>query len=337
MGIMDLFKKSGKRKEVSAVDSVDEKYREYVESIDDNGLSKLFVTGITPELEAERSKYGLDPYKYPLRTIVSAADTEIIVKKFFASISSKLHDRVCSFYEGTDPNARINGDYQGSDAKTSNPSKLPVTISIPLRGDLRQVYEAVHEITHALDIKNGDNPTRRVLGEVAPQCMERLIDDFLLKMSDEDMKEFGFDRSTLMDDIRTRRLSTFFSRFGNAESLDEFVRACKNPKIDRKHPHGDRVEDSRYMLAQIYSTSFESYKGEEKIARLLTFIESVENDDFRGANRSLGMQIYRENAIQRDGYILKTISAVDSLVKPKQDKDRIHSGAKDNVREDVIK
>ena len=43
MGIMDLFKKSGKRKEGSAVDSVDEKYREYVESIDDNGLSKLFV------------------------------------------------------------------------------------------------------------------------------------------------------------------------------------------------------------------------------------------------------------------------------------------------------
>ena len=76
MGIMDLFKKSGKRKEGFAVDNVDEKYREYVESIDDNGLSKLFVTGITPELEAERYKYGHDPYKYPLRTIVSAADTD---------------------------------------------------------------------------------------------------------------------------------------------------------------------------------------------------------------------------------------------------------------------
>ena len=318
MGIKDLFKRFNKGKEEPVEDSSEKKCREYVESIDDNGLSRLFVNGITPELEAERAKYGKDPYKYPLKTIVSAADTEIIVKKFFASISSKLHDRVCDFYEGKDPNAKMNEDYRGSDAKTSNPSKLPVIISIPLRGDLRQVYEAVHEITHALDIKNGDNPTRIVLGEVAPQCMERLLDEFLLKMPEDQMKEFGFEKTVLMDDIRARKLSTFFSRFNNAESLDEFVRAYNNPKIDRKHPNGNRSEDSRYMLAQIYSTNFESYRGEEKIARLLTFIESVENDDFRGANRSLGMQIYRDNKVQRDGYILKTISAADALIKPRQ-------------------
>ncbi|MBR2704469.1 MAG: hypothetical protein IKE91_03270 [Clostridia bacterium] len=338
MGIKDFFSKLKKGKDNPVVDGTSEKYKSYVESIDDNGLSKMLVESITPELVAKRAEYGSDQYEHPLNTIVSAADTEILVKRFFASINSNLYKKVCAFYDGTDPEGKINGDYQGTKAKTSNPDNgLPVTISIPLRGDLRGVYEAVHEITHAFDVKNGDTPTRMVLGEVAPQCMERLLDQFLHKMSDSELKEFGFNRDVLEDDIKTRRLSTFFSRFNNAESLEEFVRTYNNPKAERKHPNGNRNEDSRYMLAQIYSTNFEIYRGEEQIARLLTFIESVENDDFRGANRSLGMQIYRENDLQRKSYILNTISAVDKLVKQKPVVDSSQRAAKVTGEQDFIK
>ncbi len=322
MGIGDLFKKFSKGKKSSPeVEIGDGKYRAYVEAIDDNGLSRLFVESMTPELEEARARFGNDQYYHPLKTRISVADTEWLVKKFFSRISSSYHSKVCGFYDGTDPNVRIDIDSQSLVAKTSNPSKLPVTVTIPIRGNLSGLYEAVHEITHALDIANGDNPTRVVLGEVAPQCMERLLDTFLLEMSDNEMKKYGFDRKTIEKDIITRRLSTFFSRFNNAESLDEFVRTHNDPRAERKHPHGDRTEDSRYMLAQIYSTNLDNYRWDEKVARLKTFISCVENDDFYGANRSLGMQIYKGNDDERIKYIKSTIEAVESLIKPKQDID----------------
>ena len=113
-------------------------------------------------------------------------------------------------------------------------------------------------------------------------------------------KDQEVDSSLVDEDNYTDYYIYSNNEYVSAESLEEFVITYNNPKAERKHPNGNRNEDSRYMLAQIYSTNFEIYRGEEHIARLLTFIESVENDDFRGANRSLGMQIYRENDLQRN-------------------------------------
>ena len=103
-------------------------------------------------------------------------------------------------------------------------------------------YEMIHELTHTLDIDNGDTTTRRVLGEVAPQCMERMLDNYLLTMTDNELNKYGFNKTILEKDIQDRRLSTFASRFHNTQNLN-----------NRK---GNRELDSRYMLAQIYSSHF---------------------------------------------------------------------------------
>lgn len=54
-----------------------------------------------------------------------------------------------------------------------------------------------NELTHCLDVDKGDNTTRQLLGEIAPQCMERLLDNFLIKQSNLEK----FDIDTLLEDI----------------------------------------------------------------------------------------------------------------------------------------
>lgn len=42
--------------------------------------------------------------------------------------------------------------------------------------------------------------------------MERLLDEFLLNMSNNEMQKYGFDRDTLIRDARHRIVSTFLDR-----------------------------------------------------------------------------------------------------------------------------
>lgn len=304
MRIIDLFNKIFNRNhnKQNILTSGDQRYSQLVESIDGKDLSKRLIGSITPEVEAVRKKYAEDFYGYPLQTKISVSDTRELVKKFFSSINPDLYKWVCDIDADVNPYAKLDKNYQGIESCVTNPNQLPVAIRLPVRGDLRQVYEAVHELTHTFDIKRGDTATRRVLGEIASQCMERLLDDFLLNLSDEDIKKYGFDRNTLEQDIIDRKLSTFFDRLRMTELIE-------------KNEDGQELH-LRYMLAQIYSSHIEQFGRAERIDRLKTFIEFVENDDFDGANNSLGMQIKKDNKLQRDNYIRDTISVVDILVKP---------------------
>jgi len=49
---------------------------------------------------------------------------------------------------------------------------------------------------------------------------------------------------------------------------------------------------------------------------IISFIKCVQDDDFEKANETFGMQIGKENKLQREFYISDTISEVDTLVKP---------------------
>ena len=170
-------------------------------------------------------------------------------------------------------------------AETTNPDEKPVKVRVPIRGDLRQLYEFAHECTHTFDIDNGWTETRLVLAEVAPQCMERLLDEYLLGMSEAELKKYGFDKRVLEKDIQDRRLSTFFNRLWNIETLNG------------KHPIKDRRKDSNYMLAQIYSAHFNKFDKSQKRNKLISFIKCVNNDDFDGANNCFGLLINRNQKL----------------------------------------
>ena len=75
--------------------------------------------------------------------------------------------------------------------------------------------------------------------------MERMLDEYLLSLSDGDIQKYGLDRNILMQDVRNRQLSTFLSRKDNIKSFNNDT--------------GNKELDLRYILAQIYSSKYVNY------------------------------------------------------------------------------
>ncbi len=331
MKIVDFFKRILRRKDdKKLLDAPKTQYQKLVESIDDLELCKMFVEratkSVTPEIEKVIQKYGNKPYEYPLETRISKENTIELARRFFESIDNGLHEKYNAIVNGSNPNIMLQmEEFNGKGASVNSPEKMPVTVYVPIRGDIRQLYELVHECTHTFDIDNGDTPTRKVLGEVAPQCMERLLDDFLLGMSDDDMRKYGFDKEILEKNVRERRISTFLSRFHNAQNLER--------------RSGNRELDSRYMLAQIYSAHFNRLDKGVKKNKLISFIECVKNDEFEKANSCFELSIDRNarlNGLYRETYVGDAISEVMDLVVPRNQDDS-RNQQRELDRDDIVR
>ena len=331
MKIVDFFKRILRRKDDEKIlDAPKTQYQKLVESIDDLELCKMFVEkatrSVTPEIEKKIQKYGNKPYEYPLETRISKENTIELAQRFFESIDRGLYEKYNAIVNGSNPNIMLQmEEFNGKGASVNSPEKMPVTVYVPIRGDIRQLYELVHECTHTFDIDNGDTSTRKVLGEVAPQCMERLLDDFLLGMSDDDMRKYGFDKEILEKNVRERRISTFLSRFHNAQNLER--------------RSGNRELDSRYMLAQIYSAHFNKFDKNEKKNKILSFIECVKNDEFENANSCFELSIEKNarlSGLHREAYVGDAISEVMDLVVSK-DQDYSRNQQRELDGDDIVR
>lgn len=166
-----------------------DEYSQKVELIDDLEIGRMFEKSITSDIKQIIQKYDKmnNIYNYPLQTQISKQHTLEIAKKFFSSIDEEIAVKINDIIDGNNTNIKLempvfNGKY---DATVSNPDTKPIIVFVPIRNDLRYLYELVHELTHTLDTDNGDTITRKTLGEVAPQCMERMLDDFLIGMTNE--------------------------------------------------------------------------------------------------------------------------------------------------------
>ncbi|MBR3133969.1 MAG: hypothetical protein IKG56_00720 [Clostridia bacterium] len=302
-------------------------YAQKVESIDDLELAKFFDESLTPEMEQAMQNYTNNGgiYNYPLQTVISEQHTIEIAKKFFASIDPEISAKINDIIDGNYPEIQlVMKPYDGKEESNVNsptPNNKPLRVFVPIRGDLRQLYELVHELTHTLDTENGDTTTRKILGEVAPQCMERMLDSFLLGMTDEEIKKYGFDKYILEKDIKDRRITTFISRYHNAQALN--------------NRRGNRTLDSRYMLAQIYSAHFNKFDIESQKNKIKSFIDCVRNDDFEGANSVLGIQINRNNRLQREFHIRETIEEIRNMLFPTVETNRIDKRKSKDIERNI--
>ena len=84
-------------------------------------------------------------------------------------------------------------------------------------GTLTDVYSLVHEISHTLYVQNQFGEARMILGEVIPQCMERMLDGYLIELAGR--KGFDVDIDTLKENIIKRRISTAIDRFRMASRI----------------------------------------------------------------------------------------------------------------------
>ena len=155
----------------------------------------------------------------------------------------------------------------------------------------------MHELTHSWDSRNGDNSTNKILGEIAPQCMERLLDNFLIKMSDEDKKRYNFQDDVLTQDIKSLNIKTFVLRLSSMLSLETSSHANSS--------------DLQYTLAQIYQSRFLHTEPDDQKSLLVSFMEHVANDEYYQANRV--MKVNFNNKFIRDLYISQMIEDFNTL------------------------
>lgn len=267
---------------------------------DDIALAKEFRDVFIKECEKRKinpdslfTKYNIQEQPiYKLRTKLSEEKTLKIVQDFFDSIYPAVGSNVRKILEGNGKNTESQKIKLYIDRKanvmpaTTSPlyANDDVTVKIPLYGDLRDVYSFVHEIGHTFDCEAGDNETRKIFGEVGPQTLERMLDDYLIEhyIEPADSKLSKSEKNNLMLDIGDRRLSTFNERYKSTKQIP-----------------GRRGQDknisTRYMLTQIYQTHMR--KNERNAAKmgLIDYWQAVIDNDYVLAMDCLGLDLRVNN------------------------------------------
>ena len=221
-------------------------------------------------------------YNMPLVNSLSEMQTIELAKQFFSNLGTDLSNNATQVLEGKSNKFKFVFEKYGSSLdKEGNPREAEVSnfseVYCPRRGDLRDLYSIVHEVTHTFDLKNGDTEARKIFGEIAPQCIERMLDEYLLNLNDKDIQKYGLNRSTLIQDIRNRQVSTFLSRKDNIKSFNNRT--------------GNQEVDLRYILAQIYSSAFMKLDAKTRVDSLIEFMKNIESDEIDSCSKSFGIDL----------------------------------------------
>lgn len=278
-------------------------YSKFTESINDIELIKMFEEQIPQDLRKIIDNTKGNIYNRTLSTPISSEQLMQITKSFFGNFDNEISVKINRILDKKDNrfNLNVNSSVNGEN-KVSNPNKIPVDIDVTQYGDLRDVYGLVHELTHCLDIDNGDNDTRKILGEVAPQCMERMLDKYLI----ENCEVLGFNSKTLLNDIEKRKFTTFVSRAQNAIHFNNLRKSNLTRTLEQE-------KDSRYVLAQIYQSQLMKDDIEQAKNKLTNFINYIKDNDFDGANKTFGIQIKKDNKLQRNNIVKDSIAEGSEL------------------------
>lgn len=230
-------------------------------------------------------------YNMPLVNSLSEMQTIELAKQFFSNLGTDLSNNATQVLEGKSNKFKFVFEKYGSSLdKEGKPREAEVSnfseVYCPRRGDLRDLYSIVHEVTHTFDLKNGDTEARKIFGEIAPQCIERMLDEYLLNLNDKDIQKYGLNRSTLIQDIRNRQVSTFLSRKDNIRSFNNGT--------------GNKELDLRYILAQIYSSAFMKLDAKTRVDSLIEFMKNIESDEIDSCSKSFGIDLKNKLQTQLD-------------------------------------
>ena len=221
-------------------------------------------------------------YNMPLASRLSEMQTIELAKQFFSNLGTELSNNATQVLECKSSKFKfIFEKYGKSLDKEGNPREAEVSnfseVYCPRRGDLRDLYSIVHEVTHTFDLRNGNTEARKIFGEIVPQCIERMLDEYLLNLNVKDIQKYGLNRSTLIQDIRNRRVSTFLSRKDNIKSFNNGT--------------GNQEVDLRYILAQIYSSAFMKLDAKTKVDSLIEFMKNIESNEIDSCSKSFGIDL----------------------------------------------
>ena len=316
MALRDLFEKFRSRnenKQNSHVQSQQEKelYGQKTYSIDDFELADMIIANVSKEAEQFENAFSRSNR---CKIEITVDQAKQIAREFFKTIGGEFEEKALEILNGTAQNIdlQIEQNEHGKHSSVNAPQKdnTHMTIKLVDFGTIDTLYDLVHEITHTFDTKNYDHTTRKILGETAPHCMERMLDDFLLNMSQEELSNYNIDKEEIKENVLDKQILTIISLKKNAENLQE---AKRNPK------NTNRVIDSRYMIALIVSSYFADMDNASKLPKLQEFIKQVENDDMTSAFKAMGMEMDRSQTIARKSYIETLKKRMEKLIERKQE------------------
>lgn len=326
--------------------SGDEEYDRIIDCINIDKDKKSLVNLFFSEVKNNNINQIIDNYKKnqmddiyytPLQTEISQIQSLNLVKDFFINYFPEkkgyIEQLINKKYVETDKyvqlsiysqnenlcffNTKYDCNQKGYNKYSKSPSAVmpkehegihDMMIYVPLYNDLRDVYGLVHEISHSFDISNGETTTRKILGEVVPQAMERLLDSYLLNFSDENIKKYKFNKEILKQDIKTREQTTFISRYNMIEKLN-----------DKKE---NKEKLTKYMLAQLYQEKIKNYINKGNIKKIKSFITEIENNDFDQANKSIGVRIKENDFLNnRNELVNDTIKSFKNLFDDNKNKE----------------
>lgn len=224
-----------------------------------------------------KEHYNPDNEMFPLKTRLNEQQSIELVSSFFKTInpefekyfSNDIINNRDKIIFTNNPGAKVSFDGKRHNLELTN------------FGDLRDVYSAVHEYTHLLDSVNGVNYTRRLFTETNAQCMERILDNYLLSLSDDKLIELGIDKNVMKTDIVDRRVATFFTRLKNINEI--------NPNQKTNYI------DVGYMLSQIYSTEFSKLTYDEQIDKINRMINATKENNSEKVLETLPCNLKKSN------------------------------------------
>lgn len=151
-----------------------------------------------------------------------------------------------------------------------------VVIEIKQNNNLIELYDLVHEIAHSFDNKLGDTHERKILGEIVPLEFEKLLDIFLLDLTDFELKKYGLNKEKLEIDIRNIRLNKIINNYKNLSTILNYKPNFFNDKVNNILKE-ERAKKSKYMLAQICCDRLDNFKISTRIEKVKYLIDDINN------------------------------------------------------------
>lgn len=308
----------------------------FLQSVLKAGVIREYTDGLERKLNLQYldNQYGKkigngnNIYDLELKSKLTKQQVLDLAKKFFSSLDKDFEKKAESVIDGKSTKFNFIIEPYGQTIINGQPSGPALRnfneIFCPLHGDLRDLYSVVHEVTHSMDLEKGETEARTIFGEIAPQCMERLLDEFLLNMSDSDMQKYGFDRDTEIQDVRHRIVSTFLDRKDTTRMLNRGTYLDRVDRKEKPYSFKDKREFLRYTLAQMYSTELMQMPGNKRVDALRELMKNIQETDMTLCSKSFGVDLFNKIKMQNVlNNVTESVKRIDHMIVEKEIRDRI--------------
>ena len=231
-------------------------------------------------------------------------------KKAQAIINGEEKDISLNFFETVNSNDNNYETRKKNEAKVEHVGNVK-KINIPSLGNINDVYNMVHEISHTFDLPKSMNLSRVMLADVNSECFERMLDCYfeerkdieeLLKQDIDLIRNDSINRTYFSALDYAIKYSFFnYKNYNGIMSLKDIKQVMSkftlppNLVLDYLRDNSqDMSYSSRYILGGIASEEYlQQYRQnpKESVEKLKRYMELIKEDEREKALKELGVNM----------------------------------------------